>query len=71
MNKVWKNGRIIGGYSLHEEEMPELCPNGFLGYHGDWLFVDCGEVVEGRDIVECKRCGKQKSVKCDFDDEYS
>jgi hypothetical protein len=63
------NGRIVGGHSLHAAENPDKCPN---GVHGYWRTVECGGLAgEDRDILECSRCGQQKNVRCDFDEEYS
>ena len=33
--------------------------------------VDCCGVVDEHDIVECSRCGKQWTVPCSFDEDYS
>ena len=56
--------RIHNSYSLHEEEKPELCEFG----HAIWRTIECdGE----RDIVECSRCGRQKEVSCNFDEEFN
>jgi hypothetical protein len=33
--------------------------------------VDCCGVVDEHDIVECSHCGKQWTVPCNFDEDYS
>jgi hypothetical protein len=66
--KRLENGRLIGGYSLHDAVDPNAC---LRGHEGSWRCVDCEDLAgPGRDIVECSRCGAQKTVRCDFDDEY-
>ena len=66
--KQFINGRIVGGYSLHETEKPELCPN---GNHEQWRVVDCCGQEDDRDIIECSRCGRQQSCACSFDEDMS
>lgn len=57
--------RVCNEHSLHKEERPERCPN-FI--HATWRVLMCdGET----DVVECSRCGKQRTVACDFDEEFS
>jgi len=65
--------RVYGGYSLHEQHKPELCPSriGRSPECGEARVVDCCGVEEDRDIVECALCGKQWSVRCSFDDDFS
>lgn len=68
MKKEFIDGRIHGGYSIHEFEdkskcTKESCPSGRC--------VDCCSVSDGLDILECWICGRQWSVKCFFDEEYS
>lgn len=60
------SGRIVGGSSLHDQESPCVPPC------GQWRTVECGgHAGEDRDIVECSKCGRQKNVACDFDEEFS
>jgi hypothetical protein len=33
--------------------------------------VDCCGVVDEHDIVECSHCGKQWTVPCNFNEDYS
>ena len=55
------DGRLVGGYSLHEREDPAMCPNGI--HRGAWLTIQCGGLAgSGKDIVECTSCGKQRNV---------
>jgi len=68
--KRFLGGRVIGGCSLHDTEKPELCQK-HLRSCPEPRTVDCCGVVEERDIVECSRCGKQWSVPCNFDQDYS
>ena len=63
-----KMERITGGYSIHETEKPELCKKPFEPC-GTARVIDCCGVEPDRDIVECSKCGKQKMVKCSFDDD--
>lgn len=61
------NGRLVGGYSLHDKEISGACPD---RHH--YRVIECGGLAgEGRDILECSRCGKQYSGPCDFDEEFS
>jgi len=62
------NGRIVGGYSLHDAHKPELCKHDSKCF---WRCVDCCGVKDDRDIVECSTCGQQKSVRCNFDEDFS
>ena len=60
--------RFRGEYSLHAEEDPSKCPN---GYHAQWRTIECsGAAGFDRDIIECSRCGQQKNVRCNFAEEY-
>lgn len=59
--------RIVGGYSTHDRHKPELCTD----QCGPWRCVDCCGVEDERDILECQTCGKQKSVRCTFDEDFS
>lgn len=45
------------------------CPPGQCVYR----VIHCCDEVSGddRDIVECVRCGQQRNVRCNFDEEYS
>lgn len=63
-------GRIVGGCSLHDAEKPELCQK-HLHCCPEPRTVDCCGVVDEHDIVECSRCGKQWTVPCSFDEDYS
>ncbi len=48
-----------------QEKRPE-CPQG--GHLYPLKVIECdGET----DTLECQRCGKQKKVRCNFDEEYS
>ena len=57
--------RVRGGHSLHDEEKPALCRN---GYHEHWRTVSCNNEV---DVIECSRCGQQRTTRCTFDEDYS
>lgn len=57
--------RVRGGHSMHDAENPTLCPD---KRHEHWRVVRCRN---DRDIVECSRCGKQRDVPCNFDEDYS
>ncbi len=61
--------RIRGGCSLHETCDPTKCDARHTG--GIWRVVDCCKQAEDMDVIECSICGKQMSVRCDFDEEYS
>lgn len=66
--KEFINGRIMGGYSLHDTPQPERCA---AGHPGHWRTVDCeNNAGSGRDIIECARCGEQRNVACNFDDDF-
>jgi hypothetical protein len=54
--------RINSDQSLFKSEVPGKCPNG----HARWRTVQC---KDGRDVVECSRCGQQREVACNFDEE--
>jgi len=56
----------ITTHSIHEAENPARCPGGI--HLGTWRTLTCDGVT---DVVECPRCGRQKSVPCNFDEEYS
>ena len=64
------DGRIVGGCSLHATYKPELCQK-HLDRCPEPRTVDCCGVVDEHDIIECSRCGKQWTVPCNFDDDYS
>lgn len=65
--KSFVNGRIVGGYSMHDGHKPELCPNPTYNFClGLARCVDCCGVEDDRDIIECSRCGKQWSERCSF-----
>lgn len=55
--------RITGGYSIHTEEKPELCPD---RRHAHWRVVRCDDKW---DTVECGRCGKQREAWCTMDED--
>ena len=68
--KRFEGGRIKGGCSLHDTERPGACQP----YHHrcpEPRCVDCCGVVDEHDIVECPHCGKQWTVPCSFDEDYS
>lgn len=68
--KRYEGGRIKGGCSLHDAERPNRC----LPEHHrcpEPRTVDCCGVVDEHDIVECPLCGKQWTVPCNFDEDYS
>lgn len=58
--------RVRGGYSLHNEEKPELC--GTEARCGPWRTVQCANDI---DVIECALCGKQRTESCTFDEEMS
>ena len=68
--KRYEGGRIKGGCSLHDAEKPELCQK-HLQRCPEPRTVDCCGVVDEHDIIECSRCGKQWTVPCNFDEDYS
>ena len=68
--KRYEGGRIKGGCSLHDAEKPALCQK-HLRRCPEPRTVDCCGVVDEHDIVECHRCGKQWTVPCNFDEDYS
>ena len=59
--------RITGGYSTHSDYDPAKCHN--LAHA--WRCVDCCKREDERDVLECQRCGKQISVACSFDEDFS
>lgn len=61
--------RIRGGYSRHDEHKPELCTG--IGCGASWTCVDCCKQEADRDVIECAICGRQKSVSCSFDEDFS
>lgn len=65
--KQFIGGRIVGGYSLHAQEQPELCDRKCP----EPRCVDCCGVTDEVDIMECPKCGKQWSGPCSFDEDYS
>lgn len=68
--KRYVGGRIVGGCSLHAAHEPNRCQP----YHHrcpEPRVVDCCGVVDEHDIVECSHCGKQWTVPCNFDEDYS
>lgn len=69
--------RIEGGCSMHAAYDTAKCPNNNeelrrQGFRcGVLRCVDCCKQEDGRDVVECSRCGFQQAEACTFDDEYS
>lgn len=51
-------------------EKAELCQK-HLQHCPEPRTVDCCGVVDEHDIVECSRCGRQWTVPCSFDEDYS
>lgn len=68
--KRYECGRIKGGCSLHDAEKTELCQK-HLHRCPEPRTIDCCGAVDEHDIVECPRCGKQWTVPCNFDEDYS
>lgn len=66
----FQNGRIVGGYSTHAAENSEKARHCIFNGHA-WRCVDCCGVEQDRDILECQHCGRQKSVSCSFDEDFS
>jgi hypothetical protein len=52
--------------SLFESEQPEKCPE---NKHGHWRTIVCDSDVA--DVIECSRCGKQRTASCNFNDDFS
>lgn len=73
--KQFIEGRIVGGYSMHDSFKPELCPGngvrGLVSGCGSGRCVDCCGVADDRDIIECTKCGLQWSEGCSFDEDFS
>lgn len=75
--KYFADGRIHGGCSMHEKCDPTKCPRDSMSPHlalircGPWRVVDCCGVNDGDDIEECHSCGRQRTVACNFDEDYS
>ena len=67
--------RIVGGCSLHAEYDPSKCPKVTPGLKdqrcGLARCVDCCKETPDMDVIECSRCGQQRTVACTFDDDYS
>ena len=58
--------RVNNERSLHEHEDAAKCPGGIHAL--PWRTLTCdGET----DIVECSRCGKQREMRCNFDEDYA
>lgn len=57
--------RVSGGQSLHEAEDVTKCPE---GKHALWRTVACDGVT---DVIECSRCGQQRTTSCTFDEDFS
>ena len=77
-SKRYEGGRVHGGCSTHDKFNPNLCPAEPVVQHhlqgircGPWRVVDCCGLADEHDIEECSRCGKQITVACSFDDDYS
>lgn len=68
--KRYVAGRVKGGCSLHDAEKPELCQKR-LQRCPEPRTVDCCGMVSEHDVIECSRCGKQWTVPCNFDEDYS
>jgi len=68
--KRYVAGRVKGGCSLHDAEKPELCQK-HLQRCPEPRTVDCCGMVREHDVIECSRCGKQWTVPCNFDEDYS
>lgn len=69
--KSFVNGRIVGGYSLHDTVDRTKCEGG-RRHLGSWRTVECGgHAGEDRDIIECAECGEQRNMACNFDEEFS
>ncbi len=57
--------RVKGPHSIHEKEIePCPCP----GFNHTWRTLFCDFKT---DILECSRCGAQRTARCNFDDEYA
>lgn len=62
LNAFRRGVRVSGGHSLYATEQPCTAPCGF-----DRTLI----CVDDRDVVECSKCGRQREVACNFDEEYS
>ena len=59
--------RVVGGFSLHAHEKPELCRD---HHKGPWRVVECNGSRD-TDVIECARCGAQRQTRCTFDEDYA
>lgn len=54
--------RVQSKYSMFDVEVD-------VGLHEhSWRTIKCDRTI---DVVECRKCGKQRQAVCDFDDEYA
>jgi hypothetical protein len=62
--------RVHAECSLYPEVKSGACTG---REHPHWRTIVCGTDSDGadRDIVECSRCGCQREVGCNFDEEYA
>lgn len=56
-------GRVLNESSHFKEEKDIECD-----HHPQFRTIVC---TSDRDVVECSRCGWQREVPCNFDEEYS
>jgi hypothetical protein len=67
--------RIVGGHSLHTAHDPQKCPRDNPDLRdercGSARCVDCCRQVDGMDVEECTKCGRQRQVSCYFDEDFS
>ena len=60
--------RVTGGSSIFTEEKAELCKKSQGIQCGFARVVFCNNET---DIIECSRCGKQRTTTCNFDEDYA
>jgi hypothetical protein len=59
---VDSGGRVRTNSSMHDSEKVDAwCRH-------DWRVIACDS---DRDIVECRKCGKQKTCRCCFDEDFA
>lgn len=60
---VDRGERVTGEHSLHAVELPgsHCCDH-------QWRTLFCNN---DRDVVECSKCGRQRTCRCNFYDEYA
>jgi hypothetical protein len=63
---VKRGERISTEYSMHASVKPEGCP----GWNHHWRTIVC-DGANDQDVVECRRCGVQRVIPCNFDEEYN